>query len=805
MKSFLKFFVLVFFMTTFQTAVSADALRTLKVGMYENEPKIFTDNGKPSGFWPDIIEYISSKENWKIEWVYGTWEECLQRLEVGKIDLMPDVAYTKERGKKYSFQDETVFISWARVYVPKDSKIQSFPDLNNKKIAVLKGSVNYEETGGIKELTEKFRINCVFVEAADYNNVFELVKKNEVDAGVVNKNFGNEREKEYNVKRTSIVFQPNDLRFTFSKESTLAPLLIARIDYHINTLKQDKNSIYYQSMERYFESSITEKPVVPGWVKKTTLILTGVLLFLVMVSIVSRFQVKRKTAELKESEERYKTLFENSPGGIIVAESETRQFLFANSAICRLLGYSKEELKQMNISDIYPKGCLDKVFFELETQKQEEHKLALDLPCSRKDGTIIYADIATSKTNIQNRECYIGFFTDVTQRKEAEEEKEKINSQLLQSQKMEAVGRLAGGIAHDFNNLLTAIIGYGYLLYDEMPKEDPRSKMLEEILNAAKRAAGLTSQLLAFSRKTPIKLEVLDLNSIVTGIEGMLDRLIGEDIVFSSNLEEGQTNVKGDATQIEQIILNLIVNARDAMPGGGKLAVKTKKVSINDKDIKKIPYSRKGNFILLSATDTGSGIDKKTFSKIFEPFYTTKKTGTGLGLSVVNEIIKKQEGWINVESELGKGTTFKIYLPACSEKKKTEDIGIVALSDLQGKGETILVIEDERITRRFINKVLKENGYIVLQAASIGEASEIIKKNGKEIQMLFSDVVLSDGSGLQFAEESINKNKNLKVILSSGYTDEKAELSSIAKKKFKFLEKPYEVQDLLKKVKEAFS
>jgi len=388
---------------------------------------------------------------------------------------------------------------------------------------------------------------------------------------------------------------------------------------------------------------------------------------------------------------------------------------------------------------------------------------------------------------------------------EIEEDKKKIQAQLLQSQKMEAVGRLAGGIAHDFNNLLTAIIGYGYLLYDEMPKEDPKSKMLEEILNAAKRAAGLTSQLLAFSRKTPIKLEILDLNSIITGIEGMLDRLIGEDIVFSSNLEEGQTNIKGDATQIEQIILNLIVNARDAMLGGGKLTVKTKKVSINDKNVKKIPYSRKGNFIRLSVTDTGSGIDEKTFSKIFDPFYTTKKTGTGLGLSVVNEIIKKQEGWINVESEPGKGTTFKIYLPACYEKKKTKDIGIVALSDLQGKGETILVIEDERITRRFIDKVLKENGYIVLQAASIEEASHHMKEKGEKIQMLFSDVVLSDGNGLQFAEESINKNKNLKVILSSGYTDEKAELSGIAKKKFKFLEKPYEVQDLLKKVKEAFS
>jgi signal transduction histidine kinase/DNA-binding response OmpR family regulator len=389
--------------------------------------------------------------------------------------------------------------------------------------------------------------------------------------------------------------------------------------------------------------------------------------------------------------------------------------------------------------------------------------------------------------------------------KKTEEDKKSIQAQLLQSQKMEAIGKLAGTIAHDFNNLLTAIIGYGHLLYDDMEKEDPRTKMLEEILNAGKRAAGLTSQLLAFSRKTPIKLEALNLNSIIAKIEGMIDRLIGEDIIFSSKLEEELPNIKGDAIQIEQVIINLIVNARDAMPKGGKLKVKNEKVSISDKDITKIPYSRKGDFICLSVTDTGKGIAKEKISKIFDPFYTTKKTGTGLGLSVVNEIIKKQKGWTSVESEPGKGTTFKIYLPACYEKKKTKDKSIINLKDLQGKGETILVLEDEDITRKFINKVLKGNGYNVMQAKSIKEASEIMKKKRGKIHMLFSDVVLSDGSGLQFAEEAINKDKELKVILSSGYISEKAELSRIAEKKFKFLEKPYDIQDLLRKVKGNFS
>jgi signal transduction histidine kinase/DNA-binding response OmpR family regulator len=388
---------------------------------------------------------------------------------------------------------------------------------------------------------------------------------------------------------------------------------------------------------------------------------------------------------------------------------------------------------------------------------------------------------------------------------EIEEDKKKIQAQLLQSQKMEAVGRLAGGIAHDFNNLLTAIIGYGHLLYDEIAEEDPRREMMEEILRAANQAAGLTGQLLAFSRKNPVKLEVLDLNSIVIGIEGMIDRLIGEDIKFSRDTEKKELNVKIDSTQLEQVILNLIVNARDAMLRGGKLTVKTEKVTIDDKEKHKIPCSYAGDFACLSVIDTGVGMEKKSIPKIFDPFYTTKKTGTGLGLSVVNEIIKKLNGWINVESAPKKGTTFRVCLPLSCEETAAKGKETIEMSELRGNGELILVVEDERITRNFIVRVLKGNGYSVLETENIEEAREIFKKNKDEIKMIFSDVVLADGSGLEFAEEIIAKDENIKILLSSGYIDEKAELSHIAQKKFRFLGKPYDVLKLLKAIKEILA
>ncbi len=802
MEKFYKLLILILLSVFLPLTVSAGSLRPIKAGIYENEPKIFTKNGIPSGFWVELLQYIASKENWDIIWVHGTWDESLRRLEKGKIDIMPDVAYTKQRAEKYKFQNETVFISWARIYVQEGSKIQSIPDLSGKKIAVLKSSVNYKGPDGIADLAEKFGIDCIFIETTDYNSIFELIEEEKVDAGVVNKNFGNHKEKKYKIKRTGIVFQPADLRFAFSKKSAISPILITRIDYNLEQLKRNENSIYYDLMERYFEWSINEKAVMPEWAKKVLFIITGALLFLIMVSVASRFQIKRKTTQLQESEERYRTLFENTAEGILVADIKTKRFLYANPAICRILGYTKEELSKMKIPDIHPKDVLEKITADFEARTRNEKNLASSIPFLGKDGRIIYTDIVTSKIDIEGKECMVGFFTDISERKKAEEEKEKINLQLLQAQKMESVGRLAGTIAHDFNNLLTAIIGYGHLLYDEMAPNDPKRVTMEEILRAAKQAAGLTGQLLAFSRKTPIKLEVLELNSIVNEIEDMVDRLTGEDITFTKILTEDQINIKSDSTQLEQIVLNLIVNARDAIPKVGKITVKTEKVNISEKESKKIPYSQPGEFACLSIEDTGVGMDKKTISKIFDPFFTTKKTGTGLGLSVVQEIVNKLYGWINVESKKGRGTIFRIYLPLCYEKKTIKDKKIIPLSGLQGKGETILVIEDEKITRKFIVKVLEENGYKVLETNSIEEATDSFKRNKNKVKMIFTDIVLSDGSGLEFAEKIISENGKIKILLSSGYTDEKAELSHIAGKNFDFLEKPYEVLDLLKKVKE---
>jgi PAS domain S-box-containing protein len=399
----------------------------------------------------------------------------------------------------------------------------------------------------------------------------------------------------------------------------------------------------------------------------------------------------------------------------------------------------------------------------------------------------------------------VHIMTDITERKHAEEEKEKIRAQLLQMQKMEAVGTLASGVAHDFNNQLTAIQGYTDLALMALDEEDPVFKDLKQIRMASRRAAGLTRQLLLFSRKQRMELAPIDINATIEDMLKMLQRLIGEDIAIHPKLEPDLWNVQGDAGKIEQVLLNLVVNARDAMPSGGRITIKTKNIVFDEEHCRLAPETRSGRFVCLSVEDQGVGMEKKTLEHIFEPFFSTKEAGkgTGLGLSVVYGIVKQHDGWIHVYSEPGKGSIFRVYLAAFSAKlqKRTEES--ISLSDLRGGGERILMVEDEEGVREFAAKALRECGYVIFEAAGAKEALQIFDREAGNFRLLFSDVVLSDQSGLELAEKFLSRKPELQVLLSSGYTDHKSQWPIISEKGFHYLEKPYFLRDLLRAVKRA--
>ena len=393
----------------------------------------------------------------------------------------------------------------------------------------------------------------------------------------------------------------------------------------------------------------------------------------------------------------------------------------------------------------------------------------------------------------------------ILDRRQAEEEQEKIHAQLLQAQKMESIGTLAGGIAHDFNNLLTVIQGYTELAMMKLDETDPLYRNLRHIRHASTRAANLTRQLLLFSRKQPMDLTPLNINRTVENLLKMLNRLIGEDVAINTDLEPDLWTVRADAGNIEQVITNLAVNARDAMPEGGKLTIKTENVTLDEEDCRTIPEARPGKFVCLSVEDTGVGMDKAILARIFEPFFTTKEpeVGTGLGLSVVYGIVKQHEGWINVYSEPGQGSTFKVYLPAVSVKLEDEPKGTISLQGLQGNGERILLVEDEGGVREFVTGMLGENGYVVFEAANAKEALDIFEREEGKFHLVFCDVVLPDKSGLELVDQLLSREPELRVLLSSGYTDQRLQWSVIRERGFRFIQKPYALTDLFRAIREA--
>ncbi len=496
-----------------------------------------------------------------------------------------------------------------------------------------------------------------------------------------------------------------------------------------------------------------------------------------------------------------------------VIDVETRTIVLANKAAYALTDRPHEGLTCHAMTHGRDTPCTG-----------EEHVCALSLVretgrpamvehfhCDHADGSGGYFEIhAYPLFDEQGKvKQVIEYNIDITERKKAEEERKAMWAQLLQSQKMEAVGVLAGGVAHDFNNILTAIIGNAQLA---MLKADgsPEAvrKHLEQIMGSSNRAVGLVRQLLLFSRRpSGGEYGPVDINKAVQSILVMLQRLIGEDITVSVEATPGIWPVNTSEGCIEQMVTNLVVNARDAMPEGGKIVIATKNLGIDENLEKQIHNSRLGNYVVLSVADTGIGIPKENLPQIFDPFYTTKSAGkgTGLGLSIVSGIVAQHDGWVNVYSDLGRGTIFNIYLPA-NPFPEEESLAIgdaasqrrppVQQTALAGGGRTVLLLEDEADVREVALRILEEKGFRVIAASDIDTARAIFGREGDALDLLFSDVALPDGNGVKLAQELLALSPGLKVLMTSGYPDHRSRLEMIREKKLHFIQKPYGVSEL---------
>ena len=526
--------------------------------------------------------------------------------------------------------------------------------------------------------------------------------------------------------------------------------------------------------------------------------------------------VFRDITERKQSEEELKILSRkiglvlNSAGEGIYGVDMDGKVTFINSVGARMLGYEAEELfgKQSHATWHHhnPDGTVLPVeqCALNEVLKEGTPSAAQKVIYWKKDGTEL--PVEYSSTPMLEDDKLLGAvvtFKDITSRLLEEQEHQKLEEQLRHAQKMEAVGILAGGVAHDFNNILNVIIGYGTMLMDRLGDDHLSKEQLNEVLTAADRAANLTKRLLTFSRKQVVEVKPVNVNEIIMGMEKMLSRIIGEDIAFTMELASRKMIVMADAGQIEQVLMNLITNARYAMPKGGKLTIRTGIKEMDEEYITAYGYGKAGTYAVISAADTGSGMDAETQMKIFEPFFTTKGIGegTGLGLSIVYGIIRQHNGYINVYSEPGKGTEFKIYLPLI-EEKAIKGLEVEAVAPGKGGTETILLAEDDASLRKLFRIILEALGYTVITAEDGAEAATKYRENRDRIALVVLDMIMPKKNGKEAYTEIKNISPGIKALFVSGYTMDIIHKKELLDNGMDFILKPVSPRDLVKKVRE---
>lgn len=518
------------------------------------------------------------------------------------------------------------------------------------------------------------------------------------------------------------------------------------------------------------------------------------------------FQISEKERALQAlyaSNEINRVTFDLAPLGIAHVALDGK-WLRVNDRLCEIVGYERKELLKLTFQDItHPDDLATDLGFMQQMLAEVRETYALDKRYIRKDGSQVWIRLTVSLAREEDRRPrhFISMIENIAARKFAEAEHDRLETQLRQAQKMESVGRLAGGVAHDYNNMLSVIMGYTEMALDGIDQDQSIREQLTEVLSAAQRSVEITRQLLAFARKQTIDPRVLKLNDTIAGMLKMLQRLIGENINLSWNPKSGLWLVKMDPSQIDQILANLCVNARDAIADVGKITIETDNVILDDYYCADRTDCTAGDYVMLLVSDTGSGMDKETLERIFEPFFTTKEVGrgTGLGMSTVYGIVKQNSGSINIYSEPGTGTTIRIYIPRYHSEQQPA-ITKEAHKIIKGSGETLLLVEDESTVRKMACTMLERSGYSVLMAASPSEAFAIAKAHAGKIDLLVTDVVMPEMNGKELASQLQDLYPQIKVLFMSGYTANAIAHHGVLDDGVNFIQKPFSHKDLTGKV-----
>ncbi|MDZ7833382.1 MAG: AAA family ATPase [Desulfobacterales bacterium] len=560
----------------------------------------------------------------------------------------------------------------------------------------------------------------------------------------------------------------------------------------------------------YLENNLTPNAFTPSTTEMISLLSTQAANCLENAFFFEETRAAEKRAQRQR--EQYQKLVETMNDGLTIIDPQLN-ITYVNKALCLMSGYTADELIGRPAKDFLDEAGREKLEREVATWQQRGRHI-FEIDWIVKDAKILSTLVSPTPIYDDSGEFagFLGIVTDITGVKKAEKEKELAQAQLVQSQKMEAIGTLAGGVAHDFNNYLMTVLGSVDLLRLNKDHPEKTEKHIGDIKNAAELSAALTRQLLAFSRRQMLEKTAIDLNAVVSNMEKMMQRLIGENIEFKTSLDPNLKPVHADFGQMEQIIMNLAVNARDAMPQGGHLKLKTENLFVDEMYCQQYQYAKPGEFTCLTIEDTGAGMNQEQIKKIFDPFFSTKPVGqgTGLGLSVVFGVVKQHSGWINVYSEPDIGTRFSVYLPVAETTSAKADFNEDDITDFsfelyQGSQERILLVEDQLEVREVVVTALEDNGYIVQEAESVEQAKALLKAAEQPFDLLFSDVILPDGNGFDLSTQVAKQYSNIKILLTSGYTEEQSRPDAINQKQFHYIQKPYQLGKMLKIIRQVLS
>ncbi|MFT5702358.1 MAG: two-component system cell cycle sensor histidine kinase/response regulator CckA [Desulforhopalus sp.] len=774
----------------------------ITVGVYNNKPTIFVDDsGQPAGIFIDILEEIARKEGWEISYQEGHFTELLDQVKDGSIDLLPSVAYSKQREQFIDYNYATVMANWAELYTAEKLVIHSLLDLQDKIIGVKAGDIHFF---ALQELLKDFNIECRFFETDEYATTFEMLQAGVADVAVVNRLYGEKNKLTYSVKGTSVLFNPIELRFALPKGKHQN--LSHTIDTYINKFKADKSSIYYQTVNKWL--ILDTKNESPRWLLPSLYIATGIAFFLTVTVILFRLQVRNRTTELQlankelidqiserkkaeESLQRFARVIEASSDAIALIDRENNH-IFTNESYRSIAEKTPESLTGTSIVDF-----LGEDFFTLELKEAVAsclHGETVQLQTRPRAGhsNNFYWNLTLSPyySGAGNLEGYVLDIHDVTDQVE-------LQNRLKNAQKMEAIGMLAGGVAHDLNNILSGLVSYPDMLLIGKSPDDPMTTPLQTIKRSGERAATIVQDLLTLARRGVGNQVITNINIIIreflTSPEHRSITKSASGVEYLLNLDDTLSNIKGSTVHLSKILMNFFTNGVEAMAEGGVLTISTKEVVLT-KEYAGYEIIPPGKFATLVISDTGIGMSTGEINRIFEPFYTSKimgRSGTGLGMAVVWGTIKDHDGYIDIKSKPAQGTTFTVYIPSTDELVLEQTKS--TLRDFVGSGEQILVVDDLEEQRALTHGILDNLGYQADVAASGIEAIAMCKKTTYDLLVL--DMIMAgEYDGLSTYEAIKSSNPKQKAIIVSGFSETSRVKKAQELGAGTYLKKPYTVE-----------